>query len=59
MFRFDHPDQHSNGPASSLRMRMSSIGINAEQNDPDEWVIESSWVTMTKAERLKGNWHVE
>eukprot|EP00439_Symbiodinium_sp_Y106_P035889 s7757_g4.t1 len=48
--RFDHPDQHSNGPMSSLRMRMNN------------WMIETSWTQMTKAERLfltKGNWHVE
>ena len=56
--RFDHPDQHSNGPMSSLRMRMHSLGIQSEQNGPNNSMIESSWTGMTKAERLflsKGN----
>ena len=60
--RFDHPDQHSNGPMSSLRMRMHSLGIQTEINGPNNWMIETSWTQMTKAERLfltKGNWHVE
>ena len=60
--RFDHPDQHSNGPMSSLRMRMHSLGIQTEVNGPNNWMIETSWTQMTKAERLfltKGNWHVE
>ena len=59
---FDHPDQHSNGPMSSLRMRMHSLGIQTEVNGPNNWMIETSWTQMTKAERLfltKGNWHVE
>ena len=57
--QFDHPDQHSNGP---MRMRMHSLGIQPEQNGPNNWMIESSWTGMTKPERLflsKGNWHVE
>ena len=33
--RFDHPDQHSNGPMSSLRMRMHSLGIQTEVNGPN------------------------
>ena len=60
--RFDHPDQHSNGPMSSLRMRMHSLGIQTEVNGPNNWMIETSWTQMTKAERLfltEGNWHVE
>ena len=60
--RFDHPDQHSNGPMSSLRMRMHSLGIQTEISGPNDWMIETSWTQMTKAERLfltKGNWHVE
>ena len=60
--KFDHPDQHSNGPVSSLTIRMSSLGINPQQNGPNNGMIETSWVTMTKAERLfrnKGNRHVE
>ena len=60
--RFDHPDQFSNGPRSSLRMRMSSLGISPEQNGPNAWMMETSWVSMTKAERLfltTRNWHVE
>ena len=40
--RFGHPDQHSNGPMSSLRMRMSSLRINTEQNGPNNWMIETS-----------------
>ena len=57
--RFDHPDQHSNGPMSSLRMRMHSLGIQTEINGPNDWTIETSWTQMTKAERVfltKGNW---
>ena len=57
--RFDHPDQHSNGPMSSLRMRMHSLGIQTEINGPNYWMVETSWTQMTKAERLfltKGNW---
>ena len=30
--RFEHPDEHSNGPMSSLRLRMNSLGINVVQN---------------------------
>ena len=30
--RFEHPDEHWNGPMSSLRLRMHSLGINTVQN---------------------------
>eukprot|EP00439_Symbiodinium_sp_Y106_P003422 s10927_g1.t1 len=36
--RFDHPDQHSNGPMSSLRMRMHSLGIQTEATAMRRWV---------------------
>ena len=39
--RFDHPDQHSNGPMSSLSMRMHSLGLQPEMNGPNNWMIES------------------
>ncbi|CAE7354299.1 Spag1 [Symbiodinium sp. KB8] len=45
--RFGHPDLRCNGPASSLRTRMSSLAINAELNGQNNLLIESSWVTMT------------
>ena len=45
--RFEHPDEHSNGPMSSLRLRMNSLGINVVQNGP----IETAWYCMSKAER--------
>ena len=35
--RFEHPDEHSNGPMSSLRLRMNSLGINVVQNGPNGW----------------------
>ena len=41
---------------------MHSLGIQTEINGPNYWMIETSWMQMTKAERLfltKGNWHVE
>ena len=34
--RLEHPDEHSNGPMSSLRLRMNSLGINVVQNGPSE-----------------------
>ena len=60
--RLDHPDQHLNGPMSSLRMRMLSLGIQPEMSGPNNLMIASGWTGKTKAERLflsKGNWHVE
>eukprot|EP00439_Symbiodinium_sp_Y106_P076010 s1279_g15.t1 len=36
--RFEHPDEHSNGPMSSLRLRMNSLGINVVQNGPNECI---------------------
>ena len=60
--RFEHPDEHSNGPMSSLRLRMNSLGINVVQNGPSECMIETAWYCMSKAERLfleKGHWHIE
>ena len=38
---------------------MHSLGIQTEINGPNDWMIETSWTQMTKAERLiltKGNW---
>ena len=40
--RFEHPDEHSNGPISSLRLRMNSLGINMVQNGPNECMIETT-----------------
>eukprot|EP00439_Symbiodinium_sp_Y106_P081960 s2757_g21.t1 len=60
--RFEHPDEHSNGPMSSLRLRMNSLGINEVQNGPNECMVETAWYAMTKAERMfleKGHWHIE
>ena len=60
--RFEHPDEHSNGPMSSLRLRMNSPGINVVQNGPNECMVETAWYAMTKAERMfleKGHWHIE
>ena len=60
--RFEHPDEHSNGPMSSLRLRMNSLGINVVQNGPNECMVETAWYAMTKAERMfltKGHWHIE
>ena len=60
--RFEHPDEHSNGPMSSLRLRMNSLGINVVQNGPNECMVETAWYTMSKAERMfleKGHWHIE
>ena len=61
---FDRRDQHSHGhgPLSSQTLGTSSLGIFREQNGPNACMIESSWVTMTKAERLiltKGERHVQ
>ena len=60
--RFEHPDEHSNGPMSSLRLRMNSLGIDTVQNGPNECMVETTWYEMTRAERMfltKGNWHIE
>ena len=41
---------------------MSSLANFPEQNGPNACMIETSWVTMTKAERLffaEANWHVQ
>ncbi|CAE7330836.1 unnamed protein product, partial [Symbiodinium sp. CCMP2592] len=60
--RFDHPDEHSNGPMSSLRLRMNSLDIRAVSNGINECMIETGWFAMTKAERMfltKGNWQIE
>ena len=40
--RFEHPDEHSNGPISSLRLRMNSLGINMVQNGPNECMVETA-----------------
>ena len=50
--RFEHPDEHSNGPISSLRLRMNSLGINMVQNGPSECMVETAWYGMTKVERI-------
>ena len=60
--RFEHPDEHSNGPMSSLRLRMNSLGINVVQNGPNECMVETAWYAMSKAERMfleKGHWRIE
>ena len=60
--RFEHPDEHSNGPMSSLRLRMNSLGINVVQNGPNMCMMETAWYAMTRAERMfleKGHWHIE
>ena len=60
--RFEHPDEHSNGPMSSLRLRMNSLGINVVQNGPNECMLETGWYCVSKAERMfleKGHWHIE
>ena len=59
--RFEHPDEHSNGPMSSLRLRMNSLGINVVQNGPNMCMVETAWYAMTEAERMfleKGHWHI-
>ena len=48
--RFDHPDQHSNGPMSSLRMRMHSLGIQTEINGPNNWMLETGTTVPYKRE---------
>ena len=61
-FGFEHPDKYSNGPMSSLRLRMNSLGINMVQNGPNKCMAETTWYAMSKAERVfltKGYWHVE
>ena len=50
--RFDHPDERSNGPMSSLRLRMNSLAIGLVTNRPDECMMETGWFAMTKAERM-------
>ncbi|OLP82439.1 hypothetical protein AK812_SmicGene36919 [Symbiodinium microadriaticum] len=61
--RFEHPDEHSNGPMSSLRLRMNSLAmIDTVQNGPNDCMVETTWYAMTKAERMfftKANWHIE
>ncbi|CAE7728433.1 GIP [Symbiodinium sp. CCMP2592] len=60
--RFEHPDEHSNGPMSSLLLRMNSLGIATVQNGPNECMVETAWYAMTKTERMfltKGNWRIE
>eukprot|EP00439_Symbiodinium_sp_Y106_P080247 s176_g19.t1 len=50
--RFEHPDEHSNGPMSSLRLRMHSQGICTVQNGPNECMLETGWYCMSRAERM-------
>ena len=50
--RFDHPDEKSNGPMSSLRLRMNSLEIGPVTNRVDECMMETGWFAMTKAERM-------
>ena len=50
--RFDHPDERSNGPMSSLRLRMNSLEIGPVTNRVDECMMETGWFAMTKAERM-------
>ncbi|CAE7812119.1 unnamed protein product [Symbiodinium sp. CCMP2592] len=54
---FASSDSVPNAPAPSE----PNAAANAV-NGPNNWMIETSWTQMTKAERLfltKGNWHVE
>ena len=44
--RFEHPDEHSNGPMSSLRLRMNSLGINVVQNEWPERVHAGDWLVL-------------
>ena len=38
--RFEHPDEHSNGPMSSLRLRMHSLDIEWPQRMHDgDWLV--------------------
>ena len=60
--RFEHPDEHSNGPMSSLRLRTNSLAIEVPANGPNDCMVETAWYAMTKAERMfltKGNWRIE
>ena len=50
--RFDHPDERSNGPMSSLRLRMNFFEIGPVTNRVDECMMETGWFAMTKAERM-------
>ena len=50
--RFEHPDEPSNGPMSSPRLRMHSLGINTVQNGPNECMLETGWYCMSRAERM-------
>ena len=38
--RFEHPDEHSNCPMSSLRLRMNSLAIDIPQNGPNDCMVE-------------------
>ena len=44
--RFEHPDEHSNGPMSSLRLRMNSLGINVVQNEWPERAHAGDWLVL-------------
>ncbi|CAE7419965.1 unnamed protein product [Symbiodinium sp. CCMP2592] len=60
--RFEHPDESSNGPMSSLRLRMNSLGITPMQNGPHECMVETAWYALSKSERMfltKGDWHIQ
>ena len=60
--RFEHSDEHSNGPMSSLRLRMHSVDICTVQNGPNECMMETGWYCMSRAERMfleRGDWHLE
>ena len=60
--RFDHPDEKSNGPMSSLRLRMNSHDIGPVTNRVDECMMETGWFAMTKAERMfltKATWNIQ
>ena len=47
--RFEHPDERSNGPMSSQRLRMHSLGICTVQNGPSECMLETGWCCMSRA----------
>ncbi|CAE7362841.1 unnamed protein product, partial [Symbiodinium sp. CCMP2456] len=61
--RFEHPDEHSNGPMSSLRLRMNSLQIRSTvTNNVNQCMLETGWFAMTKAERMfltKGTWEIK
>ena len=61
--RFEHPDEHSNGPMSSLRLRMNSLKIRSTvSNNVNQSMLETGWFAMTKSERMfltKGTWEIE